>query len=55
MRQDDRESKFQTVNERMVIRRREIEELTEVDRSIMAERLLKDLTAEEVGDLIAYC
>ena len=38
----------------MIIRRAEIEELTVSDRSVMPEGLLKNLTAEEVRDLIAY-
>ena len=52
--QDDREIAFQTANERLVIARKDIEDLTASNQSMMPEGLLKNLTAEEVRDLIAY-
>ena len=51
---DDRQITFQTANERLVIARKDIEELTVSNQSMMPEGLLKSLTAEEVRDLIAY-
>ena len=51
---DDRQITFQTANERLVIARKDIEDLTVTKQSMMPEGLLKNLTAEEVRDLIAY-
>jgi hypothetical protein len=38
----------------MRLARREIEELRKSEKSLMPERLLSDLTAQEAADLFAY-
>ncbi|MDB5348826.1 MAG: putative rane-bound dehydrogenase [Planctomycetota bacterium] len=52
--QNDKTVTIQTVNERIVLPREEIEAFTESPVSMMPEGLLEKLTSEELRDLIAY-
>jgi putative heme-binding domain-containing protein len=52
--QNDKTLTLQTVNERIVLPREDVEEFKESPSSMMPEGLLEKLTDDEVRDLMAY-
>jgi putative heme-binding domain-containing protein len=52
--QNDRTVTFQTANERLIIDRKDIDESTPTNQSMMPEGILEKMTGEEVRDLVAY-